>query len=77
MIKHIVFFNFKDEAEGRTKAENMAIGKQMLENLPGRVPTLKSMSVGTNVVPGASAWDFALVAEFDDVESLQQYVVHP
>ena len=77
MIKHIVFFNFKDEAGGRPKAENIAIARSMLLNLLGRVPTLRSMQAGPNAVDGASAWDFALVAEFDDEESLRQYVEHP
>lgn len=77
MIQHIVFFNFKDEALGRTKAENMAHAKEILEALMGKVPTLRSMRVGTNAVPTASAWDFALVSTFDDAEGLQAYVVHP
>lgn len=77
MIKHIVFFKFKDFAEGADKAGNIARGRQMLEDLVGRVPTLLSMSAGPNAVDGASAWDFALVAEFKDREGLQEYVVHP
>jgi hypothetical protein len=77
MIKHIVFFNFKDFAEGATKAENIARGKAMLENLVGAVPTLVSMSAGPNIAGGSTAWDFALVAEFEDIDALQQYVVHP
>lgn len=77
MIKHIVFFNFKDEANGCTKAENIGKAREMLMNLVGRVPTLLSMAAGPNAVEGASAWDFALVAEFDSAEALQEYVVHP
>lgn len=77
MIKHIVFFNFQDEANGYTKAENIATAKSMLLNLMGRVPTLLSMEAGPNAVDGPSAWDFALVAEFADEEALQQYVEHP
>lgn len=77
MIKHIVFFNFKDEALGATKEQNMAHAKEILEALMGKVPTLRSMVVGTNVVPSEAAWDFALVATFDDAAGLQAYVVHP
>lgn len=77
MIKHIVFFNFKDGACGATKAENMAKAKEMLLNLMGKVPALRSMSAGPNAVEGACAWDFALVAEFDTVEALKHYVEHP
>jgi hypothetical protein len=77
MIKHIVFFNFKDEACGADKPANMARAGAMLEALMGRVPTLRSMAAGPNAVPGASAWDFALVAEFDDAEGLKAYTDHP
>lgn len=77
MIKHIVFFNFKDEAGGADKAANMAHAREILLSLMGRVPTLRAMACGPNAVPGETAWDFALVAEFDDVEGLQQYTVHP
>ena len=31
MIRHIVMFAFKEQAEGRTKAENIRLVSQMLE----------------------------------------------
>ena len=34
MIRHICMFKFKEEADGRTKSENVNIAKQMLDNLP-------------------------------------------
>lgn len=77
MIKHIVFFKFKEFAEGAGKTDNIAKGKAMLENLVGRVPSLLSLSAGANAVEGASVWDFALVAEFEDAEGLRQYIDHP
>lgn len=36
MIRHVCMFNFLDEAQGRTRAENIAITKAMLEALPER-----------------------------------------
>ncbi len=77
MIKHIVFFNFKEEAGGHNKAENIAMAKAMLLNLLGKVPTLRRMQAGPNAACGGTAWDFALVAEFDSLEALEEYVVHP
>lgn len=75
MIKHMVFFKFLDVAEGRGKAENLARAKGMLDGLVGRVPTLRAMTCGPTAVPGG--WDFALIAEFDDVAGLETYIVHP
>ncbi len=77
MLRHVVFFKFKDSAEGGDKQANMSRVKKMLEALVGRVPTLVSMSAGPNAVESASAWDFALVAEFADADGLQAYTVHP
>lgn len=78
MIRHIVMFKFLEEAEGRSKAENLAIAKNMLENLMGVVPTLRSMDVQLND-PAASCdnYDLVLTAEYDDMDGLNAYVVHP
>ncbi|MBR3290193.1 MAG: Dabb family protein, partial [Clostridia bacterium] len=42
MIRHIVMFKFKEEADGRTKAENVAITKSMLDALPGKIDWILS-----------------------------------
>lgn len=78
MIRHIVMFKFHEEADGRAKAENLAIAKDMLEKLMGVVPTLRSMEVRLND-PAASAdnYDLMLTAEYDDMDGLKAYVVHP
>ena len=77
MIKHIVFFNFREEACGQSKAANMAMAKEQLEGLLGKVPSLRSMTAGINAVGGPTFWDFALIAEFDNMEGLKAYTVHP
>ena len=78
MIRHIVMFKFHEEAQGRTKAENLAIAKDMLEKLMGVVPTLRSMDVQLNdKAASADNYDIILTAEYDDMEGLNAYVVHP
>ena len=37
MIRHVCMFKFKDEAQGRTKAENVIITKNMLDSLPEKI----------------------------------------
>lgn len=37
MIRHIVFWNLKEEAEGHTKEQNAAIIREGLEDLVGKV----------------------------------------
>lgn len=78
MVRHIVMFKFKEEAEGRTKKENLQIAKEKLEALQGVVPTLKSSYVKLNDEnANPSNYDIVLVSEYDDMEGLNAYIVHP
>jgi len=77
MIRHIVCWKFKDEAEGRTKQENMDLIAGKLRALMGVVPSLISLDVGKNVIPGDMAYDMGLVCTFKDIEGLEAYRVHP
>ena len=45
MVRHIVWWTLKPEAEGRTAAENAKLIKQRLEALMGQIPSLKSLEV--------------------------------
>ncbi|MBQ8382504.1 MAG: Dabb family protein [Clostridia bacterium] len=78
MIRHVVMFKFKEEAEGRTKAENLAIAKEMLEALPAKIDLIRASAVSinsTNADP--SNYDLCLIADFDSFEDLAAYIVHP
>ncbi len=78
MIRHIVMFKLLEEADGRTKAENALIIKEKLEALQGVVPTLLSSQVVLGVQGSApSNYDVALIAEYADMDALNEYVVHP
>jgi len=73
MIVHIVMFQFKEEH----KKANMIQAKQMLENLMGAVPSLKSMDVGFNFADEARAMDLSIITAFESKEDLEAYAVHP
>jgi len=73
MVVHIVMFQFKDE----NKEANLIQAKQMLENLMGTVPTLRSMDVGVNFSPEERAMDLSIITTFEDKEGLEAYAVHP
>ena len=78
MIKHIVFFELAEYAEGKTKAENAQIIKEGLENLIHLIPELKKIEVGINhPETPATNYDIALYCEFDSVKDLNTYVNHP
>lgn len=78
MIKHIVFFGLADNAEGKTKAENANYIKQELENLKNMIPEIKMIEVGINHKDAlATNWDIALNSEFESLETLETYQLHP
>lgn len=78
MIRHICMFKFKDEAEGRTKAENIAITKSMLDKLPDTIGYI----VRSETFVGAKDqktdnYDLILISDFESLETLEKYKVHP
>lgn len=78
MVKHIVMFKFLESAEGRNKAENVAIAAEMLLDLQGKIPTLVSSEVKTNSDSAdQSNYDLVLIADYNNWEDLQAYIVHP
>lgn len=78
MVKHIVMFKFLETAEGRTKKENAEIAAKMLLDLQGKIPTLVSSEVKLNSdCADRSNYDLVLIADYNDWEGLQEYIVHP
>lgn len=75
MIKHIVMWKLKPEAEGHTACENAQWMKEHLEALMGVVPELLSCEVGINVVNGN--YDACLVSTFASLDDLDAYKKHP
>ncbi len=75
MIKHIVFWNFKEQAEGCSRQENILKLKAMLEALD--LPQIVSLEVGVNINTSEAAFDAALYSEFASREDLQTYLTHP
>ena len=77
MIRHIVFWKFKDEAEGHTKQENLEIMRERLYALKPIIPEIKSIELGFDVLHSGMSYDAALVIEFDDLAALKTFKEHP
>lgn len=77
MFTHIVFWKFKEEAETRSKQENMDIVKEGLLSLYGKVPTLLSAQVGQDVLHTPASSDMCLICTFPDKEGFIVYRDHP
>jgi len=73
MLVHIVMFQFKEE----NKQENLVRVKTMLEALPSKIETLRSMEVGIDISKSERSFDLVLTSTFDDQEGLNTYAPHP
>lgn len=75
MVKHIVFWQLKEQAEGHSKEENARIIKEGLEGLVGKIPGLLSAEVGFALAD--EGYDLCLVCGFEDRAALDLYQGHP
>ncbi|MCB4743743.1 MAG: Dabb family protein [Sulfurovum sp.] len=73
MLIHIVMFKFKEE----NKQPNLIRAKQMMENLMGEVPTLRSIDIGLNFSKEERAMDMSIITAFESKEGLEAYALHP
>ena len=72
-LRHVVVFRWK---EGITASEVEAI-EEVLDELPGLIPELRSYAHGPDLGLGEGRWDFGIVAEFDDAAAWAAYDQHP
>ena len=70
MIKHIVLFKLKDNAD-RQRALNT------LNSMKDRIEGLLNLEVGEDFLKGERSYDIALVCTFNDKASLDYYQEHP
>ena len=77
MIEHVVMWKFADTAEGKTRAENMAIVRERLFALSSVISEIKLMQIGRDVSRTDMSYDMMLVTRFDSLEALHTYKVHP
>jgi Stress responsive A/B Barrel Domain len=77
MIKHIVFWKLKDEANGNDKSTNALLIKEKLEALNGQIPGLLKLEVGVDFSNSEMSADVALYSEFASKEDLEFYQQHP
>ena len=77
MIRHVVMWKFKDEAEGKSRMENMEWVREHLYALVPVIPEIKRMEIGFDVKHTDMSMDLMLLTEFDSMETLAAYAEHP
>lgn len=77
MIRHVVMWKFKDSAECKDKIENMETVKDSLYALKPIISEIKKMEIGMDVTHSDASMDLMLLTEFDSIEDMKTYAVHP
>jgi hypothetical protein len=71
VITHIVLFKLVDRSP-----ENIEKARAVLAGLAGKIPQLRHLEVGKDVLRTDRSYDLALVAKFDSLEDLNAYQIH-
>jgi len=73
MVRHIVFFNFNDDASDKEKAELI----EALKGLKDKISLIKELEVGTDIAGTEKSFDLALNILFNSFDDVQEYISHP
>ena len=76
MVKHIVMFKLKDSLSKEEKLVVMNDFKATIEALPAQIDVIRKVFVGLNINE-AEQWDICLESEFDTLDDVKAYAVHP
>ena len=76
MVKHIVLFKLRADVPAEQRLEAMRSFKAAIEALPERISCIRKVEVGLNVNP-SETWHIALYSEFDSLDDVKRYAVHP
>lgn len=72
MIRHVVFFKFKPEADAGEREAAL----DELRGLPDKIDSIREFEVGEDILRSPRAWDAVLIATFDDLDALGKYARH-
>ena len=73
IFRHVVLFRWQPG----TSAAQVAALERVLAALPAEVPRIRAYRFGADAQQTPGNFDFAIVADFDDVEAWRAYVAHP
>ena len=77
MIKHIVMFKLHEFDREEDKLMTLNELKSRIEALPSQISQIRSLETGLNARDLSWAYDLVLVMEFDSMEDVEVYTVHP
>ncbi len=72
MITHIVLFKLSDPSPA-----NLNQTRELLLSMADKIPQLRHLEAGVDVIRSERSYDLGLVTKFDSLDDLQAYQVHP
>ena len=72
MLTHIVLFKLQEPTDANADALCTR-----LRSLEGKVPSLRGLEAGKDVIRSERSFDVALITRFDDLDGLEAYQIHP
>ncbi|GAP56458.1 Dabb family protein [Arthrobacter sp. 92] len=73
MIRHAVLFKFKPDFPAADKQAWI----EGLDRMAGNIPGMLNLTHGPDVLNTERSFDYAIVADFDNVEDIAVYNTHP
>ena len=73
MIRHVALFRWTEEA---TEEQKQRVAAEVAR-LPALVPSLRAFHIGSDLGVNPGNFDFAVAADFDDVDGYLAYRDHP
>ena len=73
MIRHVVLFRWTEET---TEEQKQRVAAE-IARLPSLVPSLRAFHIGSDLGINPGNFDFAVAADFDDVDGYLAYRDHP
>jgi len=72
MFTHIVFFKLADPTP-----VNVEKARNLLLNMEGKIPQLKFLEVGVDLLHTERSYDISLITKFECKNDMDAYQVHP
>jgi hypothetical protein len=77
VIVHVTLTKYRPTANGRSKQENMAIARRMIDNITDEISSIRYMEVGVSKFSEPGGFDTASYSEYEDIEAAQRTIAHP
>ncbi len=72
MLTHLVLIKLQDPTD-----ENITAVVEKLRTMDGKIPQLRALEAGADVVRSPRSYNVALITRFDSLADMEAYQVHP